>query len=172
MLDRGTLFEKGAVAGLSILLATGSYDVEGIQELAARYEGRYDVIIVDYLQRIGGTRGQRTLDRVEAASRACKDIAVDYNVPVIAAASLNREGYRDKSTRPDLAHLRECGNIEFDADFVWMLWRDKHDAVTRETLELHIRKQRNGPLGMGECHFDLPTGRITETVPFSRPAMN
>lgn len=157
-------FEAGAKAfdELPLLMFSGSLDADGLREMAARYARRYDLLIVDYLQRLDGPKGQKTLDRVEAASRACKDIAVQYNVPVITAASLNREGYRDKQVKPDLANLRECGNIEFDADNAWMLWRDKDNPMRREELELHIRKQRNGPLDCLLFDMHLATGRIVE----------
>lgn len=164
--------ELEASLELPLRIVTGSQDVDSIREITNRYRDTFDILIVDYLQRIGGTRGQKTLERVEAASRALKDLAVDLNIPVIAAASLNREGYKDKNVRPDLANLRECGNIEFDADYVWMLWRDKDDPEKRETLELHVRKQRNGPLGMLEFNFNLPTGRITEKAISAGYAVN
>lgn len=160
----GAAFDRGAelFADLSILMFAGSLDADGVREFAARYSGRYDVLILDYLQRVGGQRNQKALERVEAASRACKDIAVQHDVAVIALASLSREGYRDKTVKPDLAHLRECGTIEFDADNILMLWRNKDDAPTREVLELHVRKQRNGPLDTLFFDFNLHTGRISE----------
>lgn len=160
----GGAFDQGAekFASLPLLMFTGSLDADGVQEFAARYNGRYDVLVLDYLQRVGGQKTQRTLERVEAASRVCKDIAVQHDVAVIALASLSREGYRDKSVKPDLAHLRECGTIEFDADNIWMLWRNKDDLPTRDVLELHVRKQRNGPLDTLNLDFDLGTGQISE----------
>ncbi len=161
----GWQFEQGArrVGELPLRMLCGGMDADGLRETAARYAGRYDVLIVDYLQRVAGQKGQKTLERVEAASRACKDIAVEHGAAVIAIASLNRDGYRDRSVKPDLAHLRECGNIEFDADNVWMLWREKASGTNQEALELHVRKQRNGPLDVVNFEFDLPVGRIWES---------
>lgn len=160
----GGAFDRGAenFAALPLLMFTGSLDADGVRDFAARYSGRYDVLILDYLQRVGGQKNQKALGRVEAASRACKDIAVQHDVAVVALASLSREGYRDTSVKPDLAHLRECGTIEFDTDNAWLLWRDKNDMPTREILELHVRKQRNGPLDTLTLDFNLHTGRISE----------
>jgi Replicative DNA helicase len=160
----GPAFDKGAelFADLPLSMFTGGLDADGVREFAARYSGRYDVLILDYLQRVSGKGNQKALERVEAASRACKDIAVQHDVAVITLASLSREGYRDKSAKPDLAHLRECGSIEFDADNVWMLWRNKDDPLARNDLELHVRKQRNGPLDTLHFDFNLHTGRIFE----------
>ena len=150
------------VRDLPVKFLSGSFTADNLQSIAASTSGQYDVIVVDYLQRCAGTKQQKTLERVEAASRACKDIALRHNVAVIAVASLNRDGYRERDIRPDLSHLRECGNIEYDADNVWMLWREKNEGVHEETLELHIRKQRNGPLDWLRYNINLPTGRVTE----------
>lgn len=162
----GDAFDRGTqgFASRPIVMFNGSLDADGVRELAERYAERCDVLILDYLQRIGGTKNQKALERVEAASRTCKDIAVQHDIAVVALASLSREGYRDKTAKPDLVHLRECGNIEFDADNVWMLWRDKDDPATRDVLELHVRKQRNGPLDTLNFDFDLRTGRIAEVA--------
>ena len=158
----GEAFDQGAesFAALPLRMFAGSLDADGVREFAARYGGGYDVLILDYLQRVGGQRNQKALERVEAASRVCKDVAVQHDVAVIAIASLSRDGYRDKATKPDLVHLRECGSIEFDADNIWMLWRDRNDSSAR--LELCVRKQRNGPLDTLGLDFDLRTGRISE----------
>jgi len=150
------------VREMPVNFISGSFTAGNLQNIAASNSGQYDVIVIDYLQRCAGTKHQKTLERVEAASRACKDIALRHNVAVIAVASLNRDGYRERDIRPDLSHLRECGNIEYDADNVWMLCREKKEGVEEELLELHIRKQRNGPLDWLRYSINLPTGRITE----------
>lgn len=160
----GSKFECGVAnaTSLPMRMICGSFTAEELRSIAYHYSGRFDVMIVDYLQRCRGEKGQAKIDRVEAASKACKDIAMEHDVAVIAIASLNRDGYRDHAVKPDLPHLRESGNIEFDADNIWMLWREKDDKVFKEDLELYIRKQRNGPIAMELFEFDVSTGRIWE----------
>lgn len=160
----GDRFQRGlkAMKGVPMRMISGSFTPDELRAIANRYSGRFDVMIVDYVQRCKGEKGQPTRDRVESATRACKDIAMEHDAAVIAIASLNRDGYKESGAKPDMQHLRESGNIEFDADNIWMLWRQKNTSVTTEDMELYIRKQRNGPLAKVVYDFELPTGTITE----------
>jgi replicative DNA helicase len=160
----GRAFDAGtsSAAALPVRIVHGAFHPEDLAALAARYAGRIDVMAVDYLQRVSGEKGQKPLDRVAAAAKACKDIAMRHGVHVIALSSLNREGYRADAGRPGLASLRETGDIEFDADNVWLLWRKKEKGADREDLELAIEKQRNGPLDKVIFNYDLPVGEILE----------
>lgn len=160
----GDKFQRGLVVmkNIPMRMISGSFTPDELRAIAFRYSGRFDVMIVDYVQRCKGEKGQQTRERVEAATRACKDIAMEHDAAVIAIASLNRDGYKESNAKPDIQHLRESGNIEFDADNIWMLWRQKNTSVTTEDMELYIRKQRNGPLAKVLYDFELPTGNITE----------
>lgn len=159
----GWAFDSGKQLAekLPVRIIHGAFKPDDLKALASRYAGRFDVMVVDYLQRISGEKEQKTLDRVAAACKTCKDIAMTHDVHVIAVSSLNREGYRPGS-RPTLSSLRETGDIEFDADNVWMLWREKQKGVNEEELQVSIEKQRNGPLDMIAFNFELTTGIITE----------
>jgi replicative DNA helicase len=159
----GWSFEAGRQLAekLSVKTVYGAFKPEDLAALAARYAGRIDVMVVDYLQLVAGEKNQKTLDRVAAASRACKQIALANDIHVIAISSLNRDGYRHDA-KPTLASLRETGNIEFDADNVWLLWRKKEPGANVEDLEADIVKQRNGPLDMIAFRFELASGIIAE----------
>lgn len=157
-------FERGlrAMKALPMQMVSGSFTPDDLRSIAYRYSGQFDVMAIDYVQRCKGEKGQSTRERVEAATRVCKDIAIEHDAAVIAIASLNRDGYKESGSKPDMQHLRESGNIEFDADNVWMLWREKDTSVNIEDMELYIRKQRNGPLSTVIYEFELPTGIISE----------
>lgn len=160
----GDKFERGLVfmKSMPMRMISGSFTPDDLRAIAFRYSERFDVMAVDYLQRCKGAKGEQTRERVENAIRACKDIAMEHDAAVIAIASLNRDGYKENGAKPDMQHLRESGNIEFDADNIWMLWREKKSGASVEDLELYIRKQRNGPLATVVYDFDLPTGTISE----------
>lgn len=159
----GWAFDSGKQAAekLPVRIIHGAFKPDDLRALAARYAGRFDVMVVDYLQRISGERDQKPLERVAAACAACKDIAITHDVHVFAVSSLNREGYRP-GAKPSLTSLRETGDLEFDADNIWLLWREKQKGVNEEELEIAIEKQRNGPLDMITFNFELTTGIITE----------
>ena len=94
-------------------------------------------------------------------SRSLKALAKELNIPVVAAAQLNRGIEQKKEKKPQLSDLRESGAIEQDADVVIFIHRDylvsrpskddpKYDEIRRKA-EITIGKQRNGPPG----GFDL-----------------
>jgi len=68
-----------------------------------------------------------------------------------------------RSRGPRLAHLRESGSIEQDADVVIFIYRKAADKSyqlddipehERHIAELHIAKHRNGPTGMVKLFFN------------------
>jgi replicative DNA helicase len=64
------------------------------------------------------------------------------------------EGRTDK--RPQLADLRDSGQLEADADVVLMLYRDEvynPDSLDKGCAEILIRKQRAGPIGLVATQF-------------------
>ena len=123
------------------------------------------LIVVDYLQLAhsgSGNKFQSRQEEVSTVSMGLKSLAKSLEVPVIALAQLNRNAAKSKYEAPNLADLRESGQIEQDADFVGLL----HEVIPRTEEEeklsagddeytkhtkLIIAKQRSGPTG--EVHF-------------------
>ena len=119
------------------------------------------MLIIDYLQLLSGTNESRERDIAEA-SRMCKVIAKELNIPVIALAQLNRGVEQRIDKRPMLSDLRESGAIEQDADAVLMLYRPEYydqnvygerdpdeyrGQSTQDICEVLIVKNRNGDVG-------------------------
>ncbi|MBI4434163.1 replicative DNA helicase [Candidatus Uhrbacteria bacterium] len=122
------------------------------------------LIVVDYLQLMEGgvTSESRTLEIAEI-TRGLKGIARELSVPVLALSQLSRAVELNKPAIPKLAHLRESGSIEQDADVVMFIYRKASDRnyrleeLTQEertTAEIHIAKHRNGPTGTVRLFFD------------------
>jgi len=128
-------------------------------------EKSLDLIIIDYLQLMEG-RGKSQDNRVQEIaeiSRGLKGVARELNVPVIALSQLSRAVEQTKPAIPKLAHLRDSGSIEQDADIVMFIYRKAADRnYNREELsaedryrgEVHIAKHRNGPTGKVDLFFD------------------
>lgn len=144
-------------------------DTSGITPMRLRSISRkmileHDVklLIVDYLQLMtaGGKYSSREQE-VAFVSRSLKGIAKDWNIPVVALAQLNRGVEYRKEKVPTLADLRESGQIEQDADNVLFIHRpeyygievDENGRSTAGIAEVHIAKQRNGPLGTVRLAF-------------------
>ncbi|PIZ99576.1 MAG: replicative DNA helicase [Candidatus Komeilibacteria bacterium CG_4_10_14_0_2_um_filter_37_10] len=125
-----------------------------------------DLIIVDYLQLMEGrsSHGDNRVQEVAEITRSLKAIARELNIPVIALSQLARAVEQSKPAIPKLAHLRESGSIEQDADVVLFIYRkaaDRNYSLESLTLEeknkteIHIAKHRNGPTGVVDLYFDF-----------------
>jgi replicative DNA helicase len=123
------------------------------------------LIIIDYLQLMsvanaGKKYGENRQQEISHISRSLKEIAKEFNVPVVALSQLSRSLESRENKRPQLSDLRESGAIEQDADVVMFVYRDEvynDNSDKRGTAELIIGKQRNGPIGMVRCAFDSAT---------------
>ena len=122
------------------------------------------LIVIDYLQLMQNSNFS-TLNRTQELSqitRSLKNIAREFQVPIIALSQLSRNVESRTNKRPILSDLRESGSIEQDADLVLMLYRESYyssqNMVISEDqnnlVELIIAKQRNGPIGTIELGFD------------------
>lgn len=116
------------------------------------------LIVIDYLQLMGGGDDQRSGNReqeISRISRGLKQMAKELHVPVIALSQLSRDVEKRKEGNqiPQLSDLRESGAIEQDADMVLFLYRPDYgkeakdvDAAMRNDASLKIAKHRNGEL--------------------------
>jgi replicative DNA helicase len=111
--------------------------------------GGLGLVIVDYLQLIGGERRERREVEVAETSRGLKALARELGVPVLAVAQLNRAVELRSDKRPLLADLRDSGQVEQDGDVVLLLHRPAvYDLdVDPGAAELIVAKHRNGPTG-------------------------
>lgn len=115
-----------------------------IREVAVRMleKDGLDLLVVDYLQRMSS--GRRTGNRTEeigAISMGLKDIAVDLHIPVLLLSQLNRAA---ANSRPTMAHLRESGDIEQDADAVILLHQPDMDDVPAGRQEQYRYCEEHG----------------------------
>jgi replicative DNA helicase len=147
-----------------------------------------DVLMIDYLGFIRATSryaGNRVYEIGEITA-ALKELARQMNLCVVLFCQLNRQVEIRAEKRPQLADLRESGNIEQDADVVIMLYREAYyaaDAVETASapaakaeaqanlakvefdLELLVRKQRQGPPGTVRVFCDIGSSAIRSPRP-------
>jgi replicative DNA helicase len=122
------------------------------------------------------------VQEVSDITRGLKALAKDLDVPVLALSQLSRGVEAREEKRPLLADLRDSGSIEQDADVVLFVYREEYYHAQREPVrkdneseasfngrydswmkrgeeirniaEILIAKQRHGPIGKVELHFD------------------
>lgn len=110
------------------------------------------VLFLDYLQLVAPARaGMTEKQTADAAVAMLKQLARRYEMPVIAASSLNREAYRPGSAEPGLSAFKESGSVEYSADLLLVLkYRtdaDKEIKTGPRHLALTILKNRFGATG-------------------------
>ena len=133
------------------LLETAGMTVSGIGAYAMAHH--YDVIVVDYLQKIPAPKEGRYLNEFERVSRVSNDLQQlgrTTGKTVIALSQLSRaEKRKDGSVPPPtMSSLRQSGQIEQDADVVLLLYKEYQDyGNSRRCLD--IAKNKDGVAGIG-----------------------
>lgn len=132
--------------------------ISDIEKKTRHMKRKYDImgIVVDYIQLIRGDNQKISrAEQIEDISRRLKLLGKALGIVVIALAQLNRGA--DGESRPSIAHLRNSGAIEQDADIILFPYREERDD--RETdkkgeAELIVGKQREGDCGVLPLLFD------------------
>ncbi len=117
------------------------------------------MILIDYLQLMkpGSSKERRELE-ISEMSRALKGLAKELDIPIVALSQLNRRLEERQDKRPQLSDLRESGALEQDADLVMFIYRDEiynkeETNPNKGIAEIHLAKQRNGPVGTAYLAF-------------------
>lgn len=124
----------------------------------------YEVVIVDLIDKIKCSERKQSRNlEIQHISRALFEASKEYDIAVIAIVQLNREAA--KMEKPALHHLKESGDLEQDADVVFLIARpeqtnetvfwDKADATNK--ARLIKAKDRMGATGYVELGFNKQT---------------
>lgn len=132
--------------------------------------GALDLVIVDYLQLMGGgSRGEPREQVVAGISRGLKLLAKELAVPVIAVSQLNRGPEARTDKKPQLSDLRESGAVEQDCDVAILLHRDDYYTRAKSNrpgeIDLVVAKNRHGRQGEVIAAAQLHCSRIVDMHP-------
>jgi replicative DNA helicase len=142
-----------------------------------------DLIVIDYIQLLQGSGKRGNDNRVQEVTEITtnlKALAKELNVPVVALSQLSRQVENRDDKRPQLSDLRESGSIEQDADVVMFVYREEYYLANKEPragtpeyekwqldmdlahgkAEVIIGKQRHGPTGTVDLHFEASVTRF------------
>ena len=164
---------------------TGGISIAQLTARARRLKRQrgLDLIVVDYLQLLAGSRTARNDNRVQELTEittGLKALAKELNVPIMALSQLSRQVEQRDDKRPQLSDLRESGSIEQDADVVLFVFREEYYLKNKEPrpgteehiawmnemerahgrAEVIIGKQRHGPTGTIELQFEAELTRF------------
>jgi len=136
---------------------------------ALHKQHKLGLVVIDYLQLMQGNTGglNRQLE-ISEISRTLKEIAREFEIPVVALSQLSRQVESREDKRPVMSDLRESGSIEQDADIVTFLLREDYYRKPEEPkdnmVEIIFGKHRNGSTGSIKLGFRGEHARFENLV--------
>lgn len=143
-----------------------------------------DMVIVDHMGKVRPTNRYKgnKVQEVGEVSEAMAVLGKEENVAMVALHQLNRAVEARENKRPQLADLRNSGDVEQDADLVMFAYReayyleqkpegegtDKEMArlaqlrTVQNDLELLVAKNRRGRTGVVKLYCDVSCNLVTD----------
>ena len=140
------------LAELPLWITHDAKSPAGIDEVIGGFSpGELALVVVDYLQLLRSDMNTRdSRQRVEECSQALKDIVVKHDLPVMCLSSLSRPPKDKAGWEPSMSDLRESGELEHDADIIWLMHRA--DTSQPEGF-VNVAKNRDGQVGKQYLKF-------------------
>ena len=148
--DKLEIFEK---LKLRLLDCTDNNFNVIVQKIKRMHEkNKFKLIVVDYLTLMQAKGFANKTLEVEYMANKLKLLSTELNTCIVVLAQLNRQVEQRADKKPMLSDLRDSGGIEQASNVVCMLYRsdyysEEQNDVKISTLEVLIRKNRNGQVG-------------------------
>ena len=133
--------------------------------------GEIGVIMIDYIQIMGGASGKDAGQKANAIGEIAKELkrfGKEFNCPVIGLSQLNRSLESRPDKRPIMSDLKESGAIEENADLIMFLYRDEvynANSEAKGIAEVGIAKNRQGQVGKVMLAFEGEYSRFSNLLP-------
>ncbi len=100
------------------------------------------VLFIDYLQKVAiyPERAADENDKVTIIVEGLKDIAMTYNIPVVAIVAADREGLRSK--RMHLFHLRGSSALDYECDIA-IIMNNKFHILSKDHVSFNPYKSES-----------------------------
>jgi len=142
------------------------FDIRARLRLVASQHGQLGMVLVDYLQLMeSDNESNFRVQELDKITRCLKQLAKDFNVPVVCISQLNRGVENRQDKRPIISDLRDSGAIEQVADLVALVYREDYyncHTTKRGIVEMIVGKQRNGSTGTIELFFEREYSRFID----------
>ena len=137
-------------------VASEGYTVEEIARKARRVKAEkgLDLIVIDYLQLMHGTKESRVQEIAEITG-GLKEIAKKMNIAILCLSQLNRAVEQRENKRPKSSDLLDGGSIEANADVIMLLYRDDYYTLEqgKTKTEVIVTKYRGSQVGITNLAF-------------------
>lgn len=137
-----------------------------LRQVMNKYPDKKPVVFIDYLTLIRPQNhyNGNAHQQVTEISQGLKNMAKDFDIPVVCLAQLNREVEKRADKRPMMSDIRESGSVEQDADNIIFLYREKYynKESDSDKMELIVAKARNGATLTIEVRYNEATGEIRD----------
>lgn len=124
-----------------------------------------DLVILDYMGIIGGSKGGSAYERMSELSKAMIPLRKALGCTLMVGAQLNRSSEKD-NREPTRSDFRDAGGIEEDAHRIIALWRKPGQALDLDHYDYDLLqlKLRDGPLAKVPLRYHAPTTRFMEVM--------
>jgi replicative DNA helicase len=131
-------------------------------------------VLIDYVQIIGvGPEDEKKTreQQVSKLANVLQALAKELNIPIIALAQLSREVAKRSDKRPNLADIRESGQLEQAARMIMFLHRPEYYEVLpvdedgksiKGISEVIVAKNNEGDLGTARLYFEKHLSKYVE----------
>lgn len=151
----------------------GVAQARGFLSRAARAGKPLRLLVIDYVQLMRGSgKPENRIQELTTITKSLKQIAIEFDLPVLVAAQLNRGPEQRADKRPQKSDLRESGSLENDADVVILLHRpDMHDPESPRIGEADfiVDKNRQGATATVAVAFQGHYSRFTDMATLPAP---
>lgn len=165
------------VAGWPLTVHSGGYSLSDIRTITLQHiaeRGPLAFVVVDYvgLVKPSGKKGLTRQQEIGEITRGLKSLAMETHSDVLMLAQLNRgiEGRDNKI--PNLADLREAGDIENDSNVVvFVINPEKFDPNTVDKGKgiIYVSKHRGGKTGKTDLIFNAALTRFDTVERYREP---
>lgn len=142
----------GKLDSLNIRIVGERMDAFGIRAKVQAERENIDYIVVDQMHTIPSANPKDDeIKRLTINAQVMKGISVDFGVPVIAPAQVNRTVEKGNDKRPYASDLKGSGALEEEADVIMLLYRDE------------VYNDKTADVGITEV--DICKNKLTEICP-------
>lgn len=154
----GVMSKQGYIqdmAGMSLL------DVEKDIEYVKRKTNDLGLIVIDHFGLFDIEDSGNRTQSLGKLSRSLKQLAKRIKTPILLLCQLNRSLEARANKRPIMSDLRECGDLEQDANKIMFIYRDEvynEDSPNKGVAEIIFGKNREKELS--KCLLTFSNGHF------------